>query len=694
MSARANAAGPVAVYDGDLDVRALGRALWRRKWWVLGPTLVVALLTAAAVNIVTPKYKSEARILYDGRENIFLRPEAEKASGERAAADPETLTSQVQLVLSRQLAREVIAKLKLNERPEFDPVLHGMSPLKYLLVLAGISRDPMRMSPEERVLEAYNERLTAFPVDKSRVIVVEFQSADPELAAQVANAVADGYLALQQEVKQDQTRAAGQWLLDKIEDLRRKVADAEAKAEDFRSKTSLFVGTNNTTLSNQQLGEFNSKLAASRGQKSDAETRARMIRDMLRRGEQIDASDIVNSERIRRLSEQRATLRAQLAEQSSTLLDGHPRIKELKAQIADFDKQIRVEAEMLVRTLESDARLAEENVTNLTTVLDGLKRAAASTNQQDVQLRALDREARAQRDLLESYLAKYREATARDGITAAPADARVISRADVSNTPYFPKKVPMVLVAIFATMAVCIGFLTTSELMRNAPRSAAGLELPGPASGRLTATTHPALGVPISTIDEFARHLRAAGESGCRVAVFGASRAVGTTLASITLARALALDSKTVLIDLALAAPNLAVISLDPAAPGLAEAVRGTASFGDIITRDRLSRLHLVAAGRIGSDGAAIIASQRLTMMLEALARSYDHVIIDAGAVTEAAVERLVRLAPRAVLVTSEAGALATKAGRERLAGAGYADIAVFDGAPVIAAGTPRTQAA
>lgn len=693
MSVRSNAAAGIPAYDGDLDVRALGRALWRRKLWILGPTLLVALVTAVVVNIVTPKYKSEARLLYDGRENIFLRPEAEKSNLDRAAADPETMTSQVQLVLSRELATEVIARLKLNERPEFDPVLRGMSPLKYLLVLAGISRDPLRLTPEERVLDAYFDRLTAYPVDKSRVIVIEFQSADPELAAQVANAVADGYLALQQDVKQDQTRAAGQWLSDKIDALRHKVADAEAKAEEFRSKTSLFVGTNNTTLSNQQLGEFNSRLAAARGQKSESETRARLIRDMLRRGEQIDASDIVNSERIRRLSEQRAILRAQLAEQSSTLLDGHPRIKELKAQIADFDKQIRGEAEMLVRTLESDAKIAEENVASLSTVLDGLKHQAASTNQQDVQLRAFDREARAQRELLESYLAKYREATARDSIGAAPADARVISHAIVSNTPYFPKKLPIVLVAIFATMAVCMGFVTTSELLRSSSRLADMDLLPPPAGGRLAADSHPDLGVAISTIDEFARQLRGAGEAGRRVAVFGASRSVGATLASITLARLLARDAKTVLVDLVLGAPNLAVISMDPAAPGIADVVRGSASFGDIITRDQLSRLHLVAAGRVGSDAPAIIASQRLTMMIEALARSYEHVIVDAGAVTEAAVERLFRLAPRAVLVGAEQAALATKAGRERLAGTGYVDIAVFDGAPIIAAGA-RSQAA
>jgi uncharacterized protein involved in exopolysaccharide biosynthesis len=109
-----------------------------------------------------------------------LRPEAEKSTtAERAAADPETLTSQVQLVLSRQLALEVIGQLKLNDLPEFDPLLRPTSVLRHILSLIGISRDLMAMTPEERVLESWYDRLTAYPVDKSRVIVIEFQSWDP-----------------------------------------------------------------------------------------------------------------------------------------------------------------------------------------------------------------------------------------------------------------------------------------------------------------------------------------------------------------------------------------------------------------------------------------------------------------------------------------------------------------------------------
>ena len=199
-SARRSGAGPLG--DAEFDFPALGAALWRSKWTILGPTLLVALLTLAVVQIIPPKYQSEARVLIEGRDNVFLRPDADKDQFDRSTVDEQTVTSQVQLVLSRDLARTVIAKLKLGKNPEFDPTLNGISPIKAILGRLGLIKDPASMTPEERVLEAYYDRLTAFAVDKSNVIVIDFLSQDPQLAANVANAIADEYLVRQAAAKQ------------------------------------------------------------------------------------------------------------------------------------------------------------------------------------------------------------------------------------------------------------------------------------------------------------------------------------------------------------------------------------------------------------------------------------------------------------------------------------------------------------
>ena len=675
---------PVSPQTGDLDVRVIWQALLRRKRAIIIPTLLAFVLSLAIVNLITPRYKSEARILIDGRENVFLRPTGER-NDERGALDPEAVASQVQLVLSRDLAREVIEKNKLAENPEFDPVLHGVSPIRSLLALFGIGRDPLRMTPEERVLDAYFSRLTAYAVDKSRVIVIEFQSRDPELAARIANSIAEGYLVLQLNARQGQARAAGQWLSGEIDSLRKKVAEAESRVEDFRSKSSLFIGTNNTSLSNQQLGEINTQLTNARALKSDAESKARLIRDMLQSGRPIEASEVLNSELIRRLSEQRVTLRAQLAEQSATLLGQHPRIRELRAQLADLDNQLREEAGKISRSLENDARIASGRVENLSNSLDQLKKQATSSNDDDVKLRALEREARAQRDLLESYLAKYREATTRENIDAAPSDGRIISRAIVSNTPAYPKKLPIVLIATLATLMLTAGIVVTGELLRiTAPRAPAVFEAI-PQQAAAAPEQHEIRLQPAADligIDRVADDLRTAGEAARKVTIMGTGENERIMLSALELARRLAHSAKVVLVDLSPASPTLTAAAVDPAAPGLAELMLGEASFGEVISRDGHSPVHLVVAGRLGAD-RALLQSPRLTIALDALLRVYDHVLLVAGTATDLPA-RLLTDQARAIVVPDPSMSMEARARFSgQLSAIGFTSVTMLDPMPL-----------
>ncbi len=734
-----------AFSDTDLDLGALGTALWRDRFKILRPALIVAFITFLVVFMIPAKYQAESRLLLLSHDNIYLRSDLDKDILDRNVIDPEAVISQAQIVLSRDLAREVIVKLKLNELPEFDPALSGVSLVKSLLGFFGVIKNPLSMTPEERVLEAYYDRLIVFPVEKSRVIVIDFLSENPELAARVANAVANAYLERQQAAKQEQAKSAGVWLGGEIDELRKKVAEANSKVEAFRAKSNLLVGPNNTTLSAQQLGDLNAQLAAARAQKADAEAKARLIRDMLKSGQPIESSDILNSELIRRLSEQRVTLRAQLAEQSSSLLDNHPRIKELKAQIADLDQQIRNEAETIARSMENNSKLADAKVAAQLAAFDQLKSQAATTNEDDVQLRALERDAKSQRDLLESYLAKYREASARDTLASAPPDARIISRATVSNVPAYPKKLPTVLIASLATMVLCAGLVLTRELLASpaygvpaparAPRffgggepavpsakagspasmfaaapdvppekvavAAGTTDEPNPASPESLTKRYteivrsPApVGVPVSAIEEFARNLQQVGFAGRQMVFFGATPELDTTSIAIKFARAMARDARVVLIGLGSGDAAIRDISNDPGAPGLAELAAGVASFGAIITKDRASALNLIAAG--GASRHGLVGTPGMAQSFAALAKAYAYVIADAGALGGPDMIAIARMIPYAALVVETLSGLATQKARDALIEAGFEDVTILVSgrAEAGASGIPAQQAA
>jgi MinD-like ATPase involved in chromosome partitioning or flagellar assembly len=182
----------------------------------------------------------------------------------------------------------------------------------------------------------------------------------------------------------------------------------------------------------------------------------------------------------------------------------------------------------------------------------------------------------------------------------------------------------------------------------------------------------------VDLVEQLARALRDAGEAGRRVVVFGATRGLGTSFAAITLARVLARDSRVVLIDLALGAPNLAVISTDPKAPGITDLAAGNASAAEVIMKDQMSSVHVIAAGQQARAPAAVLSSTRLAVTIEALARSYDHVIIDGGAVPEIAAEQFARFAHTGVLVVADPAQRAATTARQRLQAAGFTDVTML----------------
>ena len=186
----------------------------------------------------------------------------------------------------------------------------------------------------------------------------------------------------------------------------------------------------------------------------------------------------------------------------------------------------------------------------------------------------------------------------------------------------------------------------------------------------------------MAPIDQVAATLRHAGEGGRRIAVIGSAREVGTTRTAIALARTLAKNNRVVLVDLAFNSPNIDVFSNDPAAPGVADLVRGAASFGDIITRDKFSRLHLVAAGRVEGDASALLGSHMLLSAVDALGQSYDYLVVDAGAQSEAAMPRS-RKSPRGRFWSpAKPRTIRSRRLRDQLLSSGFADVTVLTGPP------------
>lgn len=628
--------------DVSIDLGTILRALWRAKTWILPLVVLTAVATAATLSAMAPKYKGETRILIESRPLLLRGPEQRAPEQDRAMLDQEGVISQVQLLTSRDLARRVIAAEKLAEKKEFAPA-DGL--LADVLRAVGLARNPGRISPDERVIEAYFERLSAFQVEKSRVIQVEFTAEDPDLAARVANAIVREYLATQGEGKISDSSDTTRWLEGEIAALRTKVAEAENKAESYRSANELFSAPNNTTLVEQQLTELNSQLTAARAAKSDAEARSAQLKRIVDQGGNLDSStEISNQPVFQRLRERQIALRSRIAELSAIYLASHPQILSLNAQLRDIEGQLRGEARRILAALENDVRVADQRIRELRGQVAEYKSQAARAGQEDVQLRALERDAKAQRDLLESLMARYREASARVSIGAQPADARVISQASPPIKPYFPKVVPMTTVVTLAVLLLAVTLVILRELLTGeAMRTVDGSARPGRPGVVVHDVSIPAVPVAAGATAP----LRGLGEAGQLDPISVWSRMVesGTRPSLVVIVSAVddavAHDAAVALGRVASTAPAPAclvafsrdgfptaeILGAEPV-PGLSDLMAGRAGFGATIHNDRRSRLHVIPPGEAP---VAPFAKERVFGIIEALRQSYGTVLADLG---------------------------------------------------------------
>ena len=651
MSASRGAYPPQA---SDPTIADLGRAIARRWRWVVVPTAFACLASFAFVTVVTPRYTGESKLLLQTSDSYFTRP-ANDRNEQQPQIDEQAVASQVQVVMSRDLAREAIKRLDLVGNPEFDPESGGIGWIRQIATFLRLIKDPKDYRSEDRVVEKYYENLLVFPVGKSRIVAIEFRSRDAELAATAANTIAEVYLNLQEGAKKDQARNASTWLGSNIDQLRKRVADAEAKVEEFRSRTGLLAGSGTTTLSAQQLSDLSGQLAQARALRSEAQARAKLIREGIRDGRGFDIPDVANNELIRRLLEQRITLRTQLALEQRTLLPQHPRIKELNAQLTDLESQLRSASERIVRTLENDARIAGAKVEALEAAIEAQKKIVSVANENEVQLRALEREARIQREQLESYLGRYREASARDVDSGSAPDARIVSRAVTPQIPSFPKKLPIVALSTLATLLICVGCITASELLGSRPAETGSmLAYPMRRQGSVFPyadieardfafePSHPVRG-PILEADatsspvtdpsvepdpayDFADLVERlsrdrVADRGRRVLVGQVDHREDALRVAVGLALTLAKGASVVLVeaDGDEASPVDAVL-------GLTDLAAGEASFSDVIQREPGTELHRIRPGTLMNE-ALTSAPESLEVALAALESTYDWVV-------------------------------------------------------------------
>ncbi|OHV69449.1 lipopolysaccharide biosynthesis protein [Mesorhizobium sp. LCM 4577] len=452
------AVAPAPAYYAPAPVHAtvelgdLGRILLRRRFLILAVTALLTALTLVYAMLTPALYSSTAQIIIDPQD---LQVVTNDVNPSRISPDGgiTQVESQVSVAQSNGVLLRAIKATNLTENPDFN----GQGGLGGWLGMLFGSDDGDRTA---ETLDSLRRRLAVKRDDKVLVLNIIITAKSADLAAELANAIAQAYLDDQAEARSKAAADASDAISARLEDQRKRVEQAANAVETYKAEHNMVMAAGNL-VSDQELTDLNTQLTAA--QTRTAQLKAQV--DQLRRqGSAPDAtSEAMRSPVIASLRAQEATLVDQISQFGTALGPRHPSMISAQQQLSDLRKLISRELGRLVAAAETDYQRALANQKELEAKVASLKGKSLDTDQASVRLRELQRDLDAVRTVYANYLQRAQETREQTNVNST--NARIISQAMPALKKSWPPKGLLVFGAIFGGLALGIGMALIAEYL-------------------------------------------------------------------------------------------------------------------------------------------------------------------------------------------------------------------------------------
>src|SRR6516164_7519884 len=449
LGAQTPAPGPDYISLGEL-LRIFTGFLYR-QYPVIGVAFLLIMALAAVYLFTTPpSFTAVAKLMIDSRK---VQPFQQQMIGD-ISPESWSVDSQVEVLQSENVALAVIKGLHLPEDPEFVAPNDGLFSTIKGLVLNPLVLNPFGSSegrPSEFALTRaaigrLQSHLLISRAGLTYVMNIGFRSHNPRRAAQVANAVAEAYINDQLDAKYQATRRAGDWMRDRIKELRDQSTNADRAVVDFKVKNNI-VAAGGRLMNEQQLSELNTSLIQARALTAETKAKLDRIDEILRSGVEVpDATvaDSLHNEVINKLRSQYLDYSRQAAEFSAKYGARHRAVIDLGTRMQEIRKVISDELNRIAQTYRSDYEIAKAREESISKSLAEIVSVSQTTNQAQIVLRDLESRAQSSRQLHDSFLQRYMETVQQQSFPIS--EARVITRATPPLRPSNPRTLLVLMV--------------------------------------------------------------------------------------------------------------------------------------------------------------------------------------------------------------------------------------------------------
>ncbi len=625
-----------------IDFRHLWRVSVRRKWTVLVSLGIVFFTVLIATLLKTPIYRASTIIQIDRDTVQVVQVQGMNTGDAYAYADDTFYKTQYQLLQSMALSQRVASQLHLANDPMYlhlkDPSL--WSKLRSML-LHGKKKEKTTLASDSdsaALGDFVNSQLDIEPVRDTRLVQINFDSTNPQLAARISNAIADNFIAANLEHTFNASAYARRYLEQHLALLKQKLEESETQLVAVAAQEKIFLGADGkSSLPADNLAALNVALAAAEDVRIRAESRSKLAAGAT--GTALPG-DMINGSIVAQLRQNRADLMAQYQERLSVYQPGYPLMKALKSRIDELDKEIGAEFGNIKSSARSEYQAAHAHEELLKQQMNEVKSQVLDQQNRSVRYGVLARDVNTNQQLYDALLQRYKEIGIAGGITNN--NMSIVDRAAIPDTPYKPNLRNNLILAIFFGLALGVALAVLFEFIDDTLKTPEDVEkllrlaVLGVIPRLKDTTPNEAIKDPRSAFAEAYRSVRTALQFSTDAGVprtlliTSATPAEGKSTSALALARNFAqLGKRVLLIDADLRNPSLhRTLDLENTS-GLSNVLSGAANPQEVIHNLPESNLNVMTTGPLPPNPAELLAGGKMLSLLTVAMAKYDQVIID-----------------------------------------------------------------
>jgi polysaccharide biosynthesis transport protein len=631
----------VAEEPGGFDFYKYLRVFTKYRWLIISIVATTLAIATVLTFLMVPIYRATSSIQID-REAMSVVKVDGLQPDETQGAGLEFYQTQYELLASRSLAERVVSTLALTSDNQFNVENKSLfASIKSVIFGDGgediVSTQNATEAKTSRSVTRLTKALSVAPVRGSRIVKINIDHPDPQVAQRIANGFAEVFIADNLDRRYDATSYARKFLEDRLQQLKVKLEESEKLAVKYAEEQGIINLTDNKNLSSTDLEAVNTKLAEARNE--------RIKRELLWKQAQatggLGLKEILDSTAVQENQKLRAQLAAEYQQKLAIYKPAFPEMIQLRNQIKELDRQSQTQVAAIKQSIQAGYLAAKEEEDNLKAQLESSKTDVVDQRNRSIQYNILQREVDTNRQLYDGLLQRYKEIGVAGGV-----GTNNISIVDKATVPLFPRSPNLLLnVALGLLGGLLLGCLTAlgldylddsfkapEDIERELGLSVIGV-VPKPQAG---STLEEEMADARSGMSEAYRSLRtglqfSTSEGLPRTLLVTSSKpSEGKTTTTINLARTLAnIGLNVLLIDGDLRNASVHKRMAHSNELGLSNYLSGAKSPEDVVQATDTERLVLMTSGPLPPNPAELLSGAKFASLLALAAESFDVVLID-----------------------------------------------------------------